>query len=207
MLIINIILSSVLYDICTSLDWIVRSSYLMIRGNRTPFQSFYLFGNSKCSEIMKEIELTQGKVALVDDEDYDYLNQWNWFADKHGSIYYVTRNQKINGKSIKIYMHRFIMNTPINLECDHRDHNCLNNQKSNLRNCLPKQNKMNGLPRGKSKYLGVAYNGKYIRAQISVNEIRIHIGNFKTEKDAARAYDTKAKELFGEFANLNFKVA
>lgn len=96
------------------------------------------------------------------------------------------------------------------MEVDHIDHNGLNNQKSNLRNCTHRQNAMNNSSRGSSKYLGVSIVGRgrqkgMISAEIKMNYRKIHIGVFSTEIEAAKAYDKKAKELFGEFANLNFK--
>ena len=154
---------------------------------------------------MKEIKLTQGQVALVDDEDYDFLNQWKWYAHKgrkDGLFYAGKRN---NGDIKQIWMHRLIMNTSRGLTVDHIDHNGLNNQKCNLRNCSMSQNKMNVTPIGLSKFLGVhPRNDKYV-AQIKVNGKKIYIGTFKTEEDAAHAYDNAAKKYFGEFANLNFK--
>jgi hypothetical protein len=152
---------------------------------------------------MKEINLTRGQVTLVDDEDYEFLNQWKWFVLKLKDTSYALRH--LNKDNRFIYMHRLIMNTPDELEVDHIDHNGLNNQKYNLRNCTHQQNLMNHKITGKSKYIGVSYNGKYIHAKIRANGKQIHLGNFKTEIEAALVYDQRAKEIFGEYANLNFK--
>ena len=77
-----------------------------------------------------------------------------------------------------------------------------------MRNCTNQQNAMNGRPSGKSKYLGVSYNGYgaykgAIVAHIRIYGKRMYLGNFQTEEDAARAYNDMAIKLFGEFANLN----
>jgi hypothetical protein len=161
---------------------------------------------------MKEIELTQGFKTQVDDEDFECLNQWKWYACVCAGIHYARRTE--NKK--KIFMHRQILNTPKGTEVDHLDHCGLNNQKSNLRNCTSSQNKMNKSPFGQSKYLGVEIkhtkspNGEhehfYYSARICTNYKKQYIGSYKTEESAARAYDEAAKKYHGEFANLNFKT-
>ena len=160
---------------------------------------------------MKEIKLTQGQVALIDDEDFEYLNQFKWYAMKTKHNDYVSRDEVINGVSTRILMHRLIMKTPVGVMTDHIDHNGLNNQKHNLRLCTNGQNLMNRRPRESSKYLGVyviktirkksVY--KSIRADITVNKKTIHLGSFKTEEDAALAYNEAALKYHGEFANPN----
>lgn len=154
---------------------------------------------------MKEIPLTQGKVTLVDDEDYDYLNQFRWFAHKNDYTYYATRNIKLNnGKRTILRMQNVIKQAYNGFIIDHIDHDGLNNQRCNLRICTPRQNMMNKNP--KHKYLGVRLlRNKYISAQITAQGKYIHLGYFKTEESAARAYDNAAKKYFKEFANLNFK--
>jgi hypothetical protein len=156
---------------------------------------------------MKKLKLSQGKVALVDDEDYEWLNQWKWFAHKDCNTYYAGRSEKINGSRKQIWMHRAIMNTPVGLEVDHIDHNGLNNQRSNLRNCTQSQNHMNQSNMGKSKYKGVSFftkkKYKQVRANICVCGSPIYLGSFLTEEEAALAYNEAAKKYFGEFALLN----
>lgn len=156
---------------------------------------------------MKEIKLTQDKVALVDDEDYDYLMQWKWHILNQTHSSYAVRNEIINGKRQSIRMHRIIMNTPKGVEVDHVDRNGLNNQKSNLRNCTSTQNKCNSqykLP--KSGFIGVhTHKNGHIMAYISVKNKQIHLGCFKTIELAAKARDEAAIKYRGEFANLNFK--
>jgi len=161
---------------------------------------------------MKEIKLTKGQTALVDDEDYEYLNQWKWYANKAGRNYYAERII-CKPKRINLKMHRLLMKTPKGFQVDHIDHNGLNNQKNNLRNCSFAQNQMNKIMSKNSKYLGLShftcnYKGKeyfYIKATIMVNRKKIHLGCFKTDEEAAYAFDKAAVKYRGEFANLNFK--
>ena len=162
---------------------------------------------------MKLIPLTQGQFAQVDDWNYDWLNQWKWCArKKRGTYYAVRRTSRSLGPDKIIQMHRVIKNTPNNLLCDHRDHNGLNNQENNLRNCTIAENQRNRISHSKSGYLGV-YRSKYslsrdkycIWGQIEVDGIRYYLGVSKTEEQAAKRYDAAAQYFFGEFANLNFK--
>lgn len=152
---------------------------------------------------MKEIKLTQGKVALIDDADFDWLNQWKWHAHKRGETFYAARaiKRKTN------YMHRIIMNPPKGVDTDHIDRNGLNCQRSNLRTCNRSQNCRNRSSRTNSysQYVGVSYYKRddFWTARIEVKGKSIYLGIFKKETDAALAYNDAAKKYHGEFANLN----
>jgi len=154
---------------------------------------------------MKEIKLTQGLFAQVDDSDFDNVNQWQWYALKIKKGYYAVRHDDINHNKI-ILMHRFILQTPISMKVDHKDHNGLNCQRNNIRNCSTQQNNTNKTSVGKSKYLGVTHHlhGGFV-ASIRIKGIATYLGYYKDEKDAAIAYDKAAKINHREFANLNFK--
>ena len=156
---------------------------------------------------MKLIPLTRGQFAMVDDSDYEWLNQWKWMSEKSGNRNYAIRFSKtLNGRRRQIRMHRLIMNTPIGQIVDHKNFNGLDCQRKNMRNCSHSQNRMNRKPYGKSRYLGVSIKkGKYITAVIKEGDKHKYLGSFKTEEAAARAYDAAAKAHHGEFANLNFK--
>ena len=151
------------------------------------------------------IELTYGKYAIVDAQDYDRLKRYNWCALKGAQTFYA-KTFHLSGAILS--MHRLILNAPKGLFVDHIDHNGLNNRKSNLRLCTNQQNLRNKLPRPgcSSKYKGVSWSKarSKFRANIYLNRKAIHLGYFDSEIAAARAYDKKARELFGEFAFLNF---
>lgn len=160
--------------------------------------------------MTKRIPLTQGKFALVDDEDYDFLMQWKWNYDFRG---YARRLEylRVDGKNPKrtlVLMHRVINKTPAGMDTDHIDGNRLNNQRHNLRSATRAENLMNQKkPRGKGKFKGVYWFKRcnVWRVQITHNGIQMHIGTFPLdqEKEAALCYNKKATELFGEFARLN----
>lgn len=150
---------------------------------------------------MKEITLTQGKIALVDDEDYEWLSQWKWTLLKSvskGVTHYYGRR-----RGDKALLHRMIMKTPPLLEVDHKDRNGLNNQKYNLRNCTRSQNMANQvLSYSKTKGIYTNKNGT-IRSVITVNKEHIHLGYFTSVEEAVIAYNNVALHYFGEYARLN----
>lgn len=164
---------------------------------------------------MKQILLSQEKVTLVDDEDYEYLNQWKWYTlkDSNGLTYYAVRNTyDEKGNRYTMRMHRLLLGvTDSKILVDHKDHDGLNNQRSNIRIATASQNTMNTSPYGTSKYLGVSvFNVKrgnktyqYWRARIKLDDKSIFLGQSKDETKAAILYNIAAKKYFGEFANLN----
>jgi hypothetical protein len=156
---------------------------------------------------MKEIQVTQGFIALVDDEDFEYLNQFKWHIKKDRSTNYATTNIKHDGGYKTITMHRFILDAIKGVQVDHINHNGLDNQKHNLRLCSNSQNQMNrGYYRNcTSKYKGVSFykKTKKWKAYIKINGKRINLGYYHCEIDAAKKYNDKAVELFGEFAFIN----
>ena len=159
--------------------------------------------------MTKEIKLTNGKHALVDDEDFDLLNKFNWCATKITNTYYANRAIVVNGEQYQLRMHRVILGFKKGdgKQSDHINGNGLDNRRSNLRECTSQQNNFNRSANvnAKSKYKGVKQKkNKKWEANIQFNKKKIYIGSFDNEDDAGRAYDKKATELFGDFARLNF---
>jgi hypothetical protein len=158
---------------------------------------------------MKTIPLTQGRVALVDDVNYSWLNQWKWYAwqpNKKYNLWYALRNHQLkNGKRIIIRMHRLLLNSPKNKFIDHRDHNGLNNQRSNLRLCSNGENLQNQKKRKlKGVYKSSGCKNRWF-SRVRVNKMPIHLGSCGSKRDAAKIYDKAALRYFGEFACPNFK--
>ncbi len=153
---------------------------------------------------MKCIPLTQGLVALVDNDDYEKLSQYRWCVNKAA----VTVMYAVRGHEGKLqYMQNVIIDSPPGLEVDHIDTDGLNNQKKNLRLATRVQQSTNQFARyGTSRFKGVFWNTrrKVWGAQIRSDGKAIHIGQHATEIAAAYAYDEKAREIQGEFGRYNF---
>lgn len=158
---------------------------------------------------MKEIKLPKDKIALIDDEDFEYLSQFKWYAHAHRRTFYARANVCISkGKRKSIKMHRIVMGlSDPRIKLDHVDHNGLNNQKCNLRTCTTQENSMNKLSAldSSSIYKGVTWHKfqKKWSARITKDGKCEHLGYFQDEADAAAAYNSRAVALFGEFVNLN----
>lgn len=157
---------------------------------------------------MKQIPLTQGKYAIVDDEYYAELIKYKWYPHHTFNLCYAVRHTKcVKGKRGLVYMHRQILNAPKGKMIDHIDRNDLNNRIANIRLCFNSQNQHNSKKQSDntSGYKGVSWH-KHRKKWIAHirNGKLIHLGYFCSAVEAAKAYDDKAKELFGEFANTNF---
>ncbi|MHC4799928.1 MAG: AP2 domain-containing protein, partial [Planctomycetota bacterium] len=166
------------------------------------------------AEGAKLLPLSQNKFAIVDADDYERLNKYKWCLSKAPHTNYALTRLKARpvkpkrAKRKAILMHRFILNAPRHLVVDHINHNGLDNRKSNLRLCTRAQNCYNSrsFNNKSSRYKGVSWDKQRKRfvAYIRCNGKCYNLGRFKSETEAARAYDKKAKELFGEYAYLNF---
>jgi hypothetical protein len=150
---------------------------------------------------MKTIPLTQGKVAIVDDEDFELLNQWKWNAYKNNNTFYARR--RIPGTNKKITMHRQIADAPAGVLVDHKNGNGLDNQRSNLRKASKQQNGMNRRigKNNKSGIVGVriAPSNKWM-SDIRIDGKLIHLGSFKKKSQAVKARKQAEERMFGEYS-------
>lgn len=166
--------------------------------------------------MVKEVKLTQNCVALVDDEDYDWLMKYKWHVAKYRGFCYAaytlnrpSKNTKSGQTSKKIFMHRLILNAKDGDICDHIDGNTLNDQKYNLRIVTHTQNVTNSKKssrRCSSRFKGVCWAKKSHKwwVVIEVNGKTVDLGYFIDEVEAAKNYDAAARKYFGEYARLNF---
>lgn len=151
------------------------------------------------------IPLTQSQVTVIDFDDYEKIRGMKWCAQSRKGRFHAAR---YFGKKYD-YLHRFLLNAPAGIEVDHRDGDGLNNQRYNLR-LATKEHQRWGYKRPKtnctSSFRGVSWYSQWGRwvAEITFKKKKIRLGGFDNEEDAARAYDAKARELFGEWASPNF---
>lgn len=154
---------------------------------------------------MKTLPLTRGAVALIDDSDLEFLNQWKWTAFNCSGKLYAARKENRR----LIFLHRFLMGVEDDLQVDHWDGCSLNNQKSNLRVSNQSQNMGNRRmsKNNSSGFKGVSKrqrkDGVAFHAVIGHNGKAKHIGAFRTPEEAAKAYDDAAVEQWGQFARTN----
>lgn len=162
---------------------------------------------------MKKIQLSKGKFAIVDDEDFEWLNQWKWHTSgSEVSKFYAARDvypgRTSDGKRIhkRIYMHKQIMEFPRD-EVDHINGDSLDNRKENLRITDHKHNGYNLklYKNNKSGYKGVQFH-KHIKkwmACIRVDRKLKHLGYFTTPEEAAKAYNIASRQYHKDFGRVN----
>lgn len=169
---------------------------------------------------MKEIQLTQGQVTIVSDEDYERASAHKWYANPRkghgGASFYAVRSVRLpNGKRRLQYLHRFLLGLEPGDKTRRGDHingDTLDNRRENLRIVTNRQNQQafrRKVPGTSSKFRGVYWNKRDQKwcAQIKPDGAKqIHLGYFDVEEDAARAYDAAARAYFGEFAQPNFPL-
>ena len=146
---------------------------------------------------MKNIPLTKGKFAIVDDDDFEWLSKWKWFVNGRYASRSINKHQQIT-------MHREIMHTPDDMETDHINRNGLDNRKENLRICTRSENQQNKMKSNSTGFKGVQVDKRRGYAYYYAHIGRKHIGAFPTAIEAAKAYDAAARELYGSFACVNF---
>jgi hypothetical protein len=155
-----------------------------------------------------EVLLTKGAVAIINDEDYEIVSKYKWCVTKHGNSFCAQTNVRIDGKRKTLRMHQLIMEAKGGQFVDHINGNGLDNRRENLRFCTNAQNQMNQrTTKNISGYKGVFWYPRYNKwiSKICYNKKEYFLGYFTDKIEAAKAYDAKAEELFGEFACLNFK--
>ncbi len=155
---------------------------------------------------MKEVPLSNGAIALVDDCDYELVMTKKWYLLKgHNTLYAHTFNSTDHKESV--YLHRFILNPSLGIQVDHIDGNGLNCTRINMRLCSNTQNHQNERKRKcNNPHKGVTRD-KYSRGwgvSITINGRIIFLGTFYNPYAAALAYDKAARQYFGEFAQPNF---
>lgn len=141
---------------------------------------------------MKTIPLSKGKVAVVDDRDFERLSKGTWYLHSNGYA-----QGRLEG--VRVYMHRAVLNLK-DEECDHINRDKLDNRRANLRLCTRRENQCN-LPEKPNKlgFSGVTFrkqNQKYV-ARLRVNGRKVHLGTFDTPEEASAAYLSAKSERDG----------
>ena len=154
-----------------------------------------------------EVPISRGMVALVDDQDLELVSRYSWTAKLDHLVWYATTHARhSDNRRYVLLMHRLIL--PGVARIDHRNGNGLDNRRENLRPCTVRQNTRNQRPHtnSSSRFLGVCWHKRdgVWQAAIKPDGKNIHLGSFRSETDAARAYDVAASRYYGEFARLNF---
>lgn len=161
--------------------------------------------------MVKQIPLSRGQFALVDDEDYGVLSQFTWYCE---GTRYAARDVKVAGRRFHLKMHRELLSVPYGdkRKVDHVNRDGLDNRRENLRVATQIQNGQNmerrtygGRPR-KAPYKGIwqrPAGGRWC-AEIQIDGKKVRLGRYVDPRDAALAYDEAARKYFGPFARTNF---
>lgn len=155
------------------------------------------------------VTLTRGMYAKVDREDYEIVSQYKWYATPGKITWYAKTSAWDNtvGRSRSISMHRLLLDAQPGQLVDHANHDGLDNRRANIRLATNSQNTANSSKKRKAaRYRGLGFNNRLRRWQVYVEKDGYchYCGSYKNDEEAAKAYDQKAVELFGEFATLNF---
>lgn len=160
------------------------------------------------NELEAKIELTRGNQSIIDSEDYTRISNFRWFLTTNGYAARMIKGLPFKKRKM-VFLHREILGAVKGSTVDHINGDTLDNRKSNLRICKNSENSRNRIaPRinKSTKYKGVSWfrRDKKWRTQITKDYKHYHIGYFSTERSAAMAYDIWARDMFGEYARLNF---
>lgn len=156
-----------------------------------------------------KLQLTKGKVALIDREDYERVSEYKWHTHKGagGYLYGGTFTKSHEGSRSRILLHRFINNTPDGYETDHINGDTLDNRKCNLRTVTRSENQHNSKLRSDSTsgYKGVSWHKASNKWRVRINKDgrSVFTDYFTDIKEAALAYNLHATSLFGSYAKIN----
>ena len=149
---------------------------------------------------MKEIFLTQGYITIIDDDDYEMVSKYKWYARKCGNILYASRCIKRNGVKTTLPLHCAILGYKQGYIIDHINGNGLDNRKENLRHLTIRQNAQNRHTEKSSKFPGVFWDSraKKWRSMIKINGDKKYLGSYADEKEAFNAYCSASLLFAGE---------
>lgn len=154
------------------------------------------------------IPLTQGEYAIIDAADLPLVQEYNWRLHVTKRQRYARGRSRVPGKRGKpsVYLHRLLLQPAPHVRVDHKNHNGLDCRRSNLRECTGSTNGGNKRSQvgSRAPYKGIWKKDNKWLAEVRCQGKRHYLGRYLNPEDAARAYDSKAREVFGEYAHTNF---